>query len=154
MVDDQQGVPAAGEQDALPKEEMLVQNQQQQKQESGKTILLVEDDKFLRDLLAARLEQEGFKVLLAIDGKEGLDAAKKELPGLILLDLILPEMDGFEVLEKLKQDNTVSSIPVLVLSNLGQREEIDRAMKLGAVDFMVKAHFTPGEIVQRIKSLL
>lgn len=116
------------------------------------TILIVEDDKFLRELIVRKLSQEDFKIVEAIDGEEALKKVKSSAPDLILLDLILPGMDGFEVLSKIKADNSVSAIPVIILSNLGQREDVERGMKLGAVDYLVKAHFTPNEIIEKVKN--
>jgi len=117
-------------------------------------ILLVEDDKFLRELMTRKLTNEGFDLQEAIDGEEGLKKLETFKPDIILLDLILPGLDGFEVLERIKDNPQTSSVPVLILSNLGQRDEIEKGLKLGAIDFMVKAHFTPEEIVGKIKSIL
>jgi DNA-binding response OmpR family regulator len=117
-------------------------------------ILIIEDDKFLRELIARKLVKEGYEIAEAIDGEEGLKKVSEENPDLILLDLILPGIDGFEVLAKIKEDPKTSLIPVLILSNLGQKDEIERGLKLGAVDFLVKAHFTPEEIVEKIKAIL
>ncbi len=117
-------------------------------------ILIIEDDKFLRELIARKLLKEGYEIIEAIDGEEGLKKVKEETPDLILLDLILPGMDGFEVLTKVKDDPKTSLIPVLILSNLGQKDEIEKGLSLGAVDFLVKAHFTPEEIVEKIKAVL
>jgi len=91
-------------------------------------------------------------VIEAIDGEEGLKRIREDKPDLILLDLILPGVDGFEVLSKLKEDPTLASIPVIILSNLGQREDIEKGLKLGAIDYLVKAHFTPNEIVDKVKA--
>jgi DNA-binding response OmpR family regulator len=117
-------------------------------------ILIVEDDRFLRELIAKKLKNEGYEVLEAVDGEEGLKRIKEEKPDLILLDLILPGIDGFEVLEKAKEDPNTAQIPVIILSNLGQREEIERGLKLGAIDYLIKAHFTPGEIIEKIKNII
>ena len=117
-------------------------------------ILIIEDDKFLRDLISQKLRKENFNTLEAVDGEEGLKTAREKSPDIILLDLILPGLDGFEILRVLKSDKNTSQIPVIVLSNLGQKEDMDRALSGGAEDFMVKAHFTPGEIVTKIKSVL
>jgi len=114
-------------------------------------ILIIEDDKFLRELISRKLLSDGFKIEEAIDGEEGLRKIEEVKPDLILLDLILPGLDGFEVLERIKDNPSTSAVPVLILSNLGQRDEIERGLKLGAVDFLVKAHFTPEEIVDKIK---
>jgi len=120
----------------------------------AKKILIVEDDKFLRELISKKLKDEGYQPSQAIDGEEGVIKVKEVSPDLILLDLILPGIDGFEVLSRIKKDSSVSSIPVIILSNLGQKEEIERGIKLGAIDFLIKAHFTPGEIIEKIKEIL
>ncbi len=123
--------------------------------ERGKiTLLVVEDDKFLRDLLVGKLTREGYKIVEAHDGREGISEAKKSQPHLILLDLIMPGIDGFGVLEAVKKDPDTTKIPVVILSNLGSQEDIDRAMALGAKEFLVKAQHTPQEIVNTIKKVL
>lgn len=119
-----------------------------------KNILVIEDDKFLRGLIVEKLTAEGFGVSQALDGEEGLKKTKEEKPDLVLLDLILPGINGFEVLEKIKEDEEAQRIPVIILSNLGQKEDVDKAMGLGAADYIVKAHFTPEEIVQRIQRIV
>jgi len=120
----------------------------------AKKILIIEDDKFLRELISRKLSGESFDVAEAVDGEEGVKKVKEENPDLVLLDLILPGIDGFEVLSKVKEDPKVSSIPIIILSNLGQREEVEKGLKLGAVDYLIKAHFTPGEIIEKIKNVL
>lgn len=117
-------------------------------------ILLVEDDKFLRELISKKLTSEGFEVKEAVDGEDGLRILKEGKPDLILLDLILPGIDGFEVLSKVKEDAVSSLVPVIILSNLGQREDVEKGLKLGAVDYLVKAHFTPNEIIEKVKEAL
>jgi len=117
-------------------------------------ILIIEDDGFLASIYAQKLELEGFEVAFATNGEDGLKLAQKDKPDLILLDLLMPQMDGFEVLEKVKADPTIKDIKVLVLSNLGQKEDVDRCMKLGAVGYMIKAHSLPEETVKRIKEIL
>ncbi len=119
-----------------------------------KNILIIEDDKFLRELIVRKVVKEGFDVSEAIDGEEGLKKIKEEKPDMILLDIILPGIDGFEVLSRIKEDPALSYIPVIILSNLGQKEDIEKALKLGAIDYLIKAHFTPGEIIEKIKSNL
>lgn len=120
----------------------------------NKKLLLVEDDKFLRDLIAKKLKTEGFEVIEALDGESGLVQAKEASPDLILLDLILPGIDGFDVLAKIKSDPVTAKIPVIVLSNLSQQEEVERVLNLGAADFLIKAHLTPSEIIAKIKRIL
>jgi len=119
-----------------------------------KKILIVEDDKFLRELIARKVINEGFDVSEAIDGEEGIKKIKEEKPDMVLLDLILPGIDGFEVLARMKEDSALSSIPVIIFSNLGQKEDIEKGLKLGAIDYLIKAHFTPGEIIEKIKANL
>ena len=119
-----------------------------------KKILIVEDDEFLRSLNAKRLETEGFKVVVAVDGQSALDLIPKELPDLIFLDLLLPGVDGFEVLKKIKADDKIKAIPVIVFSNLGQKEDIEKVHNLGAQDFLVKANFTLDDVVLKIKEVL
>lgn len=119
-----------------------------------KKILLIEDDKFLRELMVKKLLTMDYDVTSAVDGESGLSMIKEVKPDVVLLDLILPGINGFEVLEKAKQDPEIADIPVIILSNLGQKEDIERGQKLGAADFMIKAHFTPQEVVNKIKTIL
>jgi len=123
---------------------------------SGGKILIVEDDKFLRDLILKKLKTEGYETIFAVDGEEALKTTKEEKPVLVLLDLILPGIDGFEVLKQLKADasENIRQIPVIILSNLGQRDDVEKGINLGAADFLIKAHFTPGEIIEKIKQVL
>ncbi len=117
-------------------------------------VLIVEDDKFLRELINRKLQSEGFETVLAIDGEIGLDLAGKESPDIILLDLILPGINGFEVLTRIEENESIKEIPVIILSNLGQKDDIDKGMGLGAADYLVKAHFTPNEIIEKINQTL
>lgn len=114
-------------------------------------ILVIEDDKFLRELISQKLLKEGYEIAEAMDGEKGIEAVKKEQPGLILLDLILPGIDGFEVLARIKADPEISEIPVIILSNLGQKDDIEKGLKMGAMDYLIKAHFTPAEIIEKIR---
>ncbi|MDP2910267.1 MAG: response regulator [bacterium] len=120
----------------------------------AKKILVVEDDKFLRELISQKLLKEGYDIVEAVDGEKGIENARKERPDLVLLDLILPGIDGFEVLAKLKADPKLSNIPVIILSNLGQKTDIEKGIEMGAVDYLIKAHFTPGEIIEKIKAII
>lgn len=117
-------------------------------------ILIVEDDKFLRDLLEAKLIKENFPILTAVDGEDGLKKIQDEKPKLVLLDLILPGLNGFEILKNIKENPETTNIKVIILSNLGQEEEVEKAMNLGAADYLIKAHFTLEEIVEKIKKVL
>lgn len=120
----------------------------------GAVILLVEDDPFLWSLIQSKLVKEGFAVTVAKDGQSCLDQVKKIHPRLILLDIILPDLNGFTVLEKLKADKETDDIPVIILSNLGQQEDISKGVALGAKDYLIKAHHAPQEIVDKIKKIL
>ena len=119
-----------------------------------KIILIIEDDKFLRELITQKLIKEGYGVSEAVDGEEGIKKVKEEKPDLVLLDLILPGIDGFEVLSRMREESALTSIPVIILSNLGQKEDVEKGLKLGAVDYLIKAHFTPGEIIDKIRAAL
>ena len=117
-------------------------------------VLLIEDDRFLRELIAQKLEREKFQVMQAVDGEEGLRKLGEQKPNIVLLDLILPGLSGFDVLKKIKEDSANASMPVVILSNLGQREDVERGLNLGASDFLIKAHFTPQEIIVKIQGIL
>jgi DNA-binding response OmpR family regulator len=120
----------------------------------AKKILIIEDDKFLRELITRKLIEEGFEVLEAVDGEEGMKKVREEKVDLTLLDLILPGIDGFEVLSKMKENPATNKIPVIILSNLGQREDVEKGLGMGAVDYLIKAHFTPQEIIEKVKNSL
>ena len=120
----------------------------------AKKILIVEDDKFLRELIVRKLTNESYEVVEAVDGEQGLQKTKETKPDLVLLDLILPGIDGFEVLAQKKEDPFIASIPVIVLSNLGQKEDVDKGLSLGATDYLIKAHFTPGEIIEKVRNII
>jgi len=121
--------------------------------ENSKKIVIVEDDAILLKALNLELLSNGFEVLSAINGESGLVLIKKEKPDMILLDLIMPKMGGFEVLEVLKNDKQLSKIPVIVLSNLSQKADIEKAKNLGAVDFYEKARTDLNKLVEKIKKL-
>lgn len=117
-------------------------------------ILLVEDDNFLVEMYTTKFELEGFQVVSAEDGEKGLAAAKVENPDIILLDILMPKMDGFSTLEELKKDAALKDIPVILLTNLGQKEDIKKGFELGAAGYLIKAHFMPSEVVDKIKKIL
>lgn len=114
-------------------------------------ILLVEDEEILADVLKEKLLQDKFEVEVAADGVAAIEIANVFEPDLIMLDLIIPKKDGFQVLKELKADPKLKTIPVIVLSNLGQDEEIKRALSLGAVDYMVKAQHPINEVIEKVK---
>lgn len=117
-------------------------------------ILIVEDDVFLADLYKTKFALEGFKVSIAYDGEKGLEAAIKNLPDIILLDLVLPKLGGFDVLKEIKADGKAKDIPVILLTNLSQKADVEKGLKLGASDYLIKAHFMPSEVVEKIRKLI
>ncbi|OIO08119.1 response regulator [Candidatus Falkowbacteria bacterium CG_4_9_14_3_um_filter_36_9] len=117
-------------------------------------ILLIEDDSFLLNMYATKFEMENFQVISAEDGVKGLKLSQEESPDIILLDIILPKLSGFEVLKKIKEDNKLKKIPVILLTNLSQKDDIDKCLQLGAQDYLIKAHFMPSEVVEKIKKIL
>lgn len=119
-----------------------------------KVILLVEDDVFVSDVYQTKLGQEKFQVVAAENGLKALEKLEEIEPDLILLDIIMPYMDGRELLEKLKKNEKWSQIPILILTNLSQKEEVNDLLKKGADDYLIKSHFTPSEVVGKIKEIL
>ncbi|MBI2625894.1 response regulator [Candidatus Parcubacteria bacterium] len=117
-------------------------------------ILFVEDDPVLQQTFTDFLKSEGYAIVSALDGLEGLKAAQSEQPDLILLDLILPKMDGFEVLQAIKADEKTKDIPVIVLTNLEGTGDVERALELGATTYLVKANYELADILTKIKSVL
>jgi CheY-like chemotaxis protein len=116
----------------------------------SKKILLIEDDNFLVEMYKTKFEREGYEIVTAMNGGEGLERAVKEKPDLILLDMVLPEKDGYEVLDELKGDKETKDIPVIILSNLGQNGEVKKGKEKGAEDYFIKSNFTPGQLVDKI----
>ncbi len=119
-----------------------------------KKILFIEDEPTLQKAIGRYLEQEGYEVKNALDGDLGLEIAKKEKPDLILLDIILPKRDGFEVLSELKTDEETKNIPVIVLTNLEGDADVEKALSLGATTYLVKANYKLEEITAKIKETL
>lgn len=122
----------------------------------AKTILIIEDDNFLQGLEATKLKKEGYDILTASNSVEAfkiIDSGKNKLD-LILLDLLLPEVDGFMILEKIRQNKDLLTIPVIVFSNLSEENDIKRATKLGISEFMIKSNFTLDELSTKVKSLI
>ena len=115
-----------------------------------KKILLVEDEEIMIGLLQRKLTQEGYEISVARDGGEGLKTMREAKPNLILLDIIMPKMGGFEVMEEMAKDEGIKDIPVIVISNSGQPVELDRAQKLGAKDWLIKTEFDPQEVVDKV----
>lgn len=119
-----------------------------------KTILIVEDDPTLQKTLSAALEKEGYQIKQALDGEIALRTAKERELDLILLDLILPKYDGFEVLAELKKDEATKSIPVVVLTNLETSEDVQKALSLGATTYLVKANYNLQDVLEKVKKSL
>jgi two-component system phosphate regulon response regulator PhoB len=117
-------------------------------------VLIVEDDTFLAGIYQKKFEMEGFKVSVSGDGEKGLTDVKKKKPNIVLLDILLPKMDGFGVLEKLKADAATKKIPVILLTNLGQKDDVEKGLEAGAVDYLIKAHFKPSEVVEKVRAVL
>jgi CheY-like chemotaxis protein len=117
-------------------------------------ILLIEDDSLIVKIYTTRLKADGYTVLSADNGEDGLALAEKEEPDLILLDVMMPKVDGFTVLEKIRANPMFHDKPILVYSNLAQDTEIEKAKQLGATEFIVKANISPTELVTKIKSYI
>jgi DNA-binding response OmpR family regulator len=117
-------------------------------------ILLVEDDVFLVEIYQKKFEMEGFKVMVATNGEKGLADAQKKKPDVVLLDILLPKLDGFAVLDKLKADPETKKIPVILLTNLGQKDDVERGLAAGAEDYLIKTHFKPSEVVDKVRKVL
>ncbi|MBU3964214.1 response regulator [Patescibacteria group bacterium] len=116
----------------------------------AKKILIIEDEELLLNLLKKKLSELGYEVFTAIDGLQGLEGIKEIVPDLILLDIVMPKMGGFELLEKKQEDDSIKNIPVIIISNSGQPVELEKAKQLGANDWLVKTEFDPVEVVEKV----
>jgi len=116
----------------------------------AKKILVIEDEEILLNLLQRKLTTEGYEISVARDGDEGLKVMKEVKPNLILLDIIMPKMGGFEVMEEMNKDKELKKIPVIIISNSGQPVELDRAQNLGAKDWLIKTEFDPQEVIDKV----
>lgn len=114
-------------------------------------ILLVEDDPFLIDIYSTKLKESGFQVEVASDGEKALAKAKEKKFDLMILDIVLPQMDGWEILERIRKKG---DLKIIILSNLGQRAEVEKGLRLGAIKYLIKAHYTPSEVVEEIKKII
>ncbi|MBW6441272.1 response regulator [Patescibacteria group bacterium] len=121
----------------------------------AKKIVLIEDEEILANLLKEKLEKCGFEVLVASDGEEGLEMLKKGKPDLVLLDIVMPKMGGFEVMEEMNKipELNLKVLPVIVVSNSGQPVEVDRALKLGIRDYLIKTQFDPQEVIDKVNKV-
>lgn len=139
-----------------PVKEKLIARKDDNVKSLGINVLLVEDDTFLREICSKKLVKEGYTVYEAVDGIQALEGVEEVVPDIVLLDIILPAVDGFQVLHQIKNSKNpkVVAVPVIMLSNLGQDDDIKKAMDMGANDYLVKAHFTTEEIAGKIKALV
>ncbi|HSR89037.1 MAG TPA: response regulator [Candidatus Udaeobacter sp.] len=117
-------------------------------------ILIIEDDAFLAEIYQKKFEMEGFKVILASNGEKGLADIKKKKPDVVLLEVLLPKMDGFAVLEAAKANSSTKNIPIILLTSLGQKDDVQRGLDSGAADYLIKTHFQPSEIVDKVLAVL
>ncbi|MBI2626492.1 MAG: response regulator [Candidatus Nealsonbacteria bacterium] len=116
----------------------------------NKKIALIEDEEVLIGLLQRKLIKEGYDVFLARDGEEGLKMLREEKPDLVLLDIVMPKMGGFEVMEEMQKDEELKKIPIVIISNSGQPVELDRAKQLGVKDWLIKTEFDPQEVINKV----
>ncbi|NCU41483.1 MAG: response regulator [Candidatus Moranbacteria bacterium] len=116
----------------------------------GKKVLLVEDDVFVSDVYSTRLSKEGYQVFLMNNGRDAVGWLETNTPDIVLLDIMMPYMDGIEVLKELRQKDSCKEVPVIMLTNLSEKENIREALSLGANDYLIKSHFTPSEIVTKV----
>ncbi len=119
-----------------------------------KNILLVEDDPFLIDIYSQKLSKAGFAVEVATDGETAIKILGEKIPSLVLLDIVLPGIEGWEVLRRIKKDKKFAGLKMIILSNLGQKAEVEKGLKLGAIKYLIKAHYTPKEVVEEVKKIL
>jgi DNA-binding response OmpR family regulator len=120
----------------------------------SKKIMIIEDDHFLSSLMKARLEKEGFTVIQAFDGEEAMEMLKAEIPALVILDLIMPKVTGFEVLQLISITPQLNTVPVVIVSNLAQDSDIEKARQLGAREYFIKVKVSIDDLVGKIKSLV
>lgn len=120
----------------------------------AKKVLIIDDDPFILEMYMLKLKETGFLVETARNGKEGIERIKEYQPDVVLLDVVMPAMDGFGVLQELKKNRPSHFMKTVLLTNLGQKEDVERGMQLGADDYIIKAHFTPTEVVEKIRRLL
>ncbi len=126
-----------------------------QEDNEKKTIMIAEDDAFIGDIYEVKLKDEGYDVVLASNGRDAIEKLEGGVkPDILLLDIVMPYMDGFDVLEALGKREEWKKIPVVLLTNLSQKDDVDRGMALGAKDFLIKSHFTPAEVLAKVKKYI
>jgi CheY-like chemotaxis protein len=119
-----------------------------------KSILLIEDDPFIIDIYSKKLKEAGFSVEVANDGQEALKKLQEYKPDLLVLDIVLPNIDGWEFLREIRNEPSLKDLDVIILSNLSQKAEIEKSKELGAIRYLVKAYYTPTQVVEEIKTIL
>jgi len=121
---------------------------------NAKKIMIVEDDRFLSSLMKARLEKEGFVVAQAFDGEEAMEMLKQDIPSLIILDLVMPKVTGFEVLQMISITPLLDKVPVIIVSNLAQDSDIEKARQLGVKEYFIKVKVSIDDLIEKIKTLV
>lgn len=117
-------------------------------------VLIIEDDSYISDMYKIKFESENFETIVAEDGINGIKEIEKQKPDIVLLDIVMPKVDGFSVLKMIKKNEDSKDIPVVLLTNLGQKDNVERGFELGATSYIIKAHFTPSEVVKKVKEIL
>lgn len=117
-------------------------------------VLIIDDDQFISDMYVLKLREAGFDADAASDGAGGLEKIKADSPDIVLLDIVLPNMDGFEILKSAASEKLMKKTKFILLSNLGEKKDIEKGIGLGASDYIIKAHFTPGEVVEKVKEII
>jgi DNA-binding response OmpR family regulator len=117
-------------------------------------ILIIEDDRYISRMFEIKLGLDGLDVQVADNGRIGVEKAKEFHPDVILTDILMPEMDGFEVISQIKNDSELKSTPILIMSNLGEEDHIQKGLQLGAIGYIVKSDITPAQIIEKIKSII
>ena len=120
----------------------------------GIKILVVDDDPFILDMYVIKFREQGFQIDTATDGKMAIERIDAGKPDMVLLDVVMPKMDGFDVIKKIQENKIPRTFKILFLTNFGQKEDVERGMQLGADGYIIKAHFTPSEVVAKVKELL
>lgn len=122
--------------------------------ESGKKILLVEDDPFISDIYHIKLGEAGYVVSVATNGLEAVKKLEEgEIPDLMLLDIVMPYMDGRDVLRTMRESAVWKDVPVILLTNISEKQQVEEAFKYGAKDYLIKSHFTPSEVIEKVEEV-
>jgi DNA-binding response OmpR family regulator len=120
----------------------------------AKKIMIIEDDVFIRDIYQVKFTQEGFDVTTAEDGLKAIEKLAIIIPDIILLDIMMPYMNGMEVLRRIKADEALKNIPIILLTNISEKESVTEGLEYGVKDYLIKSQFTPAEVVNKVNSLL